>query len=381
MISTKRTTGLAVVALLGLAACGGDNASDLLAADPTQPPATEPPVTEPPVTEPPVTEPPVTEPSATEPPVAEPPATDPQGGDLDAFCSASADFYSQARALDFIAGSDDTAARSLFDEMTVSLSGALLNAPDEEFAAAPRRAQELLDIMLPAFDEVDYDIGALGSLANEDEVNSALADFGGLQGELLGFLDESCGLDEATLVVAAEAAADRVATAPGPEPEPEPEPEPDPSSDVQSVSDESGTITVDVPSTWTQVDGRPDGDLRQLVAAPDTAAFLAAFNRPGVIIVAGDAPAGNGAEAGAAGLEGIATSIGADGCTLVESIDYDDGVYVGTENTYQCPGTDATTRFAGGTNGAGDLFWLLGVIFEPGDEAIWTTVTESFFVD
>ncbi|ANH69178.1 YncE family protein [Mitsuaria sp. 7] len=45
--------------------------------DPTTPPVTQPPVTQPPVTQPPVTQPPVTQPPVTQPPVTQPPVTQP----------------------------------------------------------------------------------------------------------------------------------------------------------------------------------------------------------------------------------------------------------------------------------------------------------------
>ncbi len=68
MMNAKKLVALllALVMILGLAACGGPA--------PTDPPATEPPATEPPATEPPATEPPATEPPVTEPPVTYIPA-------------------------------------------------------------------------------------------------------------------------------------------------------------------------------------------------------------------------------------------------------------------------------------------------------------------
>lgn len=385
-------TPLALGALV-LAACGGgDNARNVLTADDTTPttdaaPATDAPLpTDPPATDPPTSDAPVT----TDTPVSTDPSTDP-AGDIAAFCGASEQFFVEASALNSIDGDDDVAARALFADMGVSVSGAIFNAPTPEIAAAPQRMQEVFATLLPALDAVNYDIDAVNELPNADEVNAGFAEFGEIADQLQGFIVAECGSDLAALETAATAKAAEVSGTPGPASTDPVSSDPVPattiadtgSSDVGAVEvvDNSETISVTVPSTWTDVNGAPDGELRQLIAAPDNAAFLAGFDSPGVILVAGDAPAGNGGDAGIAGLDGLSAAVEGDGCALAAEVPYDDGVYTGTERTYGCPGTDAIARFAGGTNSEGNVFWLLGVVYEPANADTWTLVTESFLVD
>lgn len=351
------------------------------------PPPSDPPATDVPTTDAPVT---TDAPAATDAPVSTDASTG-QAGDIAAYCGASEDFFVDASALNNIDGDDDGAARALFDNMSVATAGAIFNAPNPETAAAPLLMRDVLATLLPALDEVNYDIDAVNGLANADEVNAAFGQFGEIVLGLQSFIQTDCGSDIGALEAAAVARAAEVAGTSGPVTS---DPittdaapvttDADPgSSDVAAVEvvDDSETISVAVPTTWTDVNGAPDGELRQLIAAPDAAAFLAAFDSPGVILVAGDAPAGNGGDAGIAGLDGLSGAVEGDGCVLAAEVPYDDGVYTGTERTYGCPGTDAVARFAGGTNSDGSLFWLLGVVYEPADTDTWTLITESFLVD
>ncbi len=383
-------TSLTLASCSLLAACGGggDNAREVLSGsgdtsnvttDTASSTTETPEATEPPVTQAPE---PTDVPGSTDVPVA----TDASAGavgDLAAFCGASEQFYVEARALDSIDGDADSAARTLFAGMSVSVSGAIFNAPTAEVAAVPQRAQELLAVFVPALEAVDYDADAVNDLGNAGELNAAFDEFGQILDQLETFVVAECGSDVAELQSASVAKADEVSGASDSTDVATTIDEPA-SDDVAVdviVADDSETISVSVPSSWTDVNGAPDGDLRQVVAAPDAAAFLAGFNAPGVIIVAGDVPAGNGAAAGIAGLDGLSASVEADGCVLGQSIDYDDGVYVGTERTYSCPGTDAVARFAGGTNADASIFWLLGAVYAPTDVAVWNLITESFLVD
>jgi hypothetical protein len=308
------------------------------------------------------------------------------GGDLAAFCAASEQFYVEAKALDNLDGDADAAARRLFNAMTVSVTGAIFNAPTEALAAAPQRMQDVLAVLLPSLETIDFDVDVVEELPNFDEVSTAFVEFGTILDDLEGFVVSECGADlDALAAAAVDAAADASrATDPSSSDPAAPTTVADVGADEGGavvVTDDSETISVSVPSTWTVVDGAPDDDLRQLVVAPDIEAFLAGFDSPGVIIVAGDAPSGNGAEAGAAGLDGLASTIEAEGCVLGETLPYDDGVYTGTENIYSCPGTDVVARFAGGSNFDGSIFWLLGVVHSPSEADVWDLITDSFLVD
>ena len=387
---SSRVLPAGIAALLVLSACGGgDDARDVLSggdtAGDTMPDTTPDTVAEAePTTV--VTDPATTiadaAPDTTADTVApsdEADGSDPSG-DLAAFCGASSQFYVEARSLGVIGPDDDAAARTLFGRMELSLAAALLNAPDEATAAAPRRVDELFAILLPALDTLGYDFAELETLDNSEEVAAAFTEFSGIVDDLAAFLTDTCEMDAAELAARADAlglelgststSGSEVPTTVGED-----------ELAVTTVVDDSGRLTAEVPVEWTDSQGTPDEELRQLVASADIAAFLASFAEPGMILVSGDTPDLNGAEAATAAIAGFEGAITSQGCVLENTETYDDGLYSGEERRYSCPDTTAVTRLAGGTNETADLFWLLAVVHEVGDEASWTTVTESFLVD
>lgn len=383
VMTAKRSTTLLLTAGLALAACGGgDNARQVLegsgdsAPATDSVPATDPVETDPPATDPPATDPPPTDPPATDPAVSDPPSSDPVGGDLSAFCGASSQFYVEAQALNEIEADDDAAAEALFGRMQISLPAALLNSPSEEMSAAPRRVEEVFAVLIPALDTLGYNFDDLSSLDNPDEVSAAFIEFVEVVDQLRIFLVDTCEADLASLDdEAATLAADVGTVAPTPT-------DGDPGSDdlgALEVTDVSGTITVTVPASWTDVVDDPQGELRRLVAAPDAAAFLAGFTDPGMILLVGDVAAGAGADEAATRFDGLETSVTEAGCSPNFNLPYDDGVYVGDESIYSC--ADATVRLAGGTNDSGDLFWLLAVVYGDGEDETWSLIADSFLVD
>jgi serine protease Do len=111
-----------------------------------------------------------------------------------------------------------------------------------------------------------------------------------------------------------------------------PVPVPDP-VDVGSfvfVSDDTGTVEVSVPETWSQVDGAPVTDgagnqFAQVVASPDLAGYNQSWNVPGVAVSATQALVGtNMDDALATFTQGAQAD-----CTLDNQGDYDDGLYIG----------------------------------------------------
>lgn len=377
-------------AALVVASCGGgDDARSALSgesddAGQADPPATDSvttdvPVTEPPVTEPAPTDPPATDPPSTEPATDAPPPTGPPGAPDPAYCGASSQFYLEAQALREI--DDDAAAQQIFERMQVSLTATLINAPDEAAAATPRQMQEVFDVLLPALESVDFDADALDTLPNADELQTNFGTFVEIVERLEAFLVDGCGVDVEALQRQAVDLAAQVGSGSssdsstgGPDVDP-------PAGGVQTVTDDSGTITTDVPAEWTDVRGEPDGELRQVVAAPDVDAFLASYSEPGVIIASGDAPVGNGSEAADAALEAFRGAVEADGCSQNIAAPYDDGVYVGERLAYSCPGSPANVTLAAGTNSAGDIFWLFAIVTAEGDADTVSLITDSFFVD
>ena len=100
--------------------------------------------------------------------------------------------------------------------------------------------------------------------------------------------------------------------------------------DFVLVSDDSGAVQVSVPDTWAQVDGAPATDgggnqFLQVVASPDLAGYGQSWNVPGVAVSASQALVGTDLDAALASF----TSGAQADCTLDNTGDYDDGLYVG----------------------------------------------------
>jgi serine protease Do len=101
-----------------------------------------------------------------------------------------------------------------------------------------------------------------------------------------------------------------------------------------SVSDDSGSITLEVPVEWNDLDGTPQPDFGPSIwASPDLASFIDSFNTPGVIVEA------TGLE-GPPDLEGVLMDFefGA-ACTFVGTSPYSDALYTGLIDEYiDCAG-------------------------------------------
>jgi hypothetical protein len=105
-----------------------------------------------------------------------------------------------------------------------------------------------------------------------------------------------------------------------------------------TVTDDTGTITVDVPATWTDVATAPDGGRPFIEAAPDRAAYNGTFTVPGVTYIAAPFSADTEAATQQFGL----TS----GCASEETQSYDDGAFAGTQLVYsQCGGEGSSAEF------------------------------------
>ena len=103
-----------------------------------------------------------------------------------------------------------------------------------------------------------------------------------------------------------------------------------------SVSDDSGSITVDVPAEWADLDGAANENFGpSLYAAPDIQSFLDTFDTPGVII---EATSGRTADDIQATLDEIDFS---SQCTYEGRDIYGDALYLGSYDLY--------TNCAGGT--------------------------------
>ena len=108
-----------------------------------------------------------------------------------------------------------------------------------------------------------------------------------------------------------------------------------------TVIDDTGRISVDVPTAWADVDGTPvsigGSTVADIRASSDLAAFASTWTTPGVIVSAGDVPGVTPEQI----LDDERTTLGST-CTFQGREPYTDGLYVGSFDTYTaCGGTTA----------------------------------------
>ncbi len=380
--TSRRIAACSLVALLAVTSCGGG--SDANDVDDTRPERDEPDAsvaTAPPVdtavveatttvatTDPPVTDPPVTEPPVTDPPVTDPPITDSAS---EPFCAAAENFFVPGRALDFADINDPFTLRTVFESLNAAAPLVIELAPNDDDAALFVESKRLLDIATPGLEGAGYDLANAGAIVDGAAVGQALIDFGDLLGDMQGFLIDRCSSDRLDLDGTAQTYADDLALGVTPE-----LPEVDLGEDLDIASDD-GSITATVPATWSDVDGAPDGEVRRLAAAPDLEAFLLSYVVPGMIVVTGDSVTEDDwIERHQALLDASA----GEGCTELSREDYDDGVYTGTEALLDCGDPATQTRIIGGRDSAGELFFLLAIVYPVGQTEIRDTIVESFLL-
>ncbi len=125
------------------------------------------------------------------------------------------------------------------------------------------------------------------------------------------------------------------------------------SGGFSTVSDDTGTVTMDVPSEWSDVDGATitGGDGRtwySVAASSDLAGFQSTFTTSGAQLVA--------TEASLSVADALATFDFSSQCSLVtESGAYDDGYYAGAYNEYDCSGTYELVLATQDSGGSGTL--------------------------
>jgi serine protease Do len=144
----------------------------------------------------------------------------------------------------------------------------------------------------------------------------------------------------------------------------------EPTGEFVDVQDDTGSVFVQVPAAWSQLDGAPftDGQGNNWVgvtASPDIASFTSSWNTPGVSVLAS---AGALANTTVDDLIGTASGVTADGCVSEGPVEYADGYHTGAYEYY----TDC------GPNGAGYL--VLAAVADSGNYLIYVTVqvvTES----
>jgi serine protease Do len=154
-------------------------------------------------------------------------------------------------------------------------------------------------------------------------------------------------------------------------------------TEYTEVTDDSGAISVQVPTSWAQVDGTPitldDGTtIANISAAPDLQAFYSNWTSPGLSL------SGAGPEVGTDVNELLATitSNAAEGCTETPPQDYDDGLYTGLIQVFtDCGGTGAVV-LAIAAQPADGSFTALAIIqlATEADIAVADKVVETFVI-
>lgn len=111
------------------------------------------------------------------------------------------------------------------------------------------------------------------------------------------------------------------------------------------IQDDSGSISLEVPSEWADVDGAPytdDGgnEIFDVRAASDLETFMNSWDTPGVIVSASVDLAQNNNEVTL--LDDLVDALSGQ-CTYVGRSDYEDALYTGAYDVYEdCGGTGAT---------------------------------------
>ncbi|WP_448810991.1 S1C family serine protease [Agromyces bauzanensis] len=116
------------------------------------------------------------------------------------------------------------------------------------------------------------------------------------------------------------------------------------SGDYVTVTDDSGSISLEVPASWSQVDGAAVTDQNgttweQVSAAPDLAGYQGTWTTPGVTVYASQAAAAMAPDAAA---DLVTADLAAQGCVSTGREPFDDGLHAGVWEIFTGCGGSAT---------------------------------------
>jgi hypothetical protein len=248
---------------------------------------------------------------------------------------------------------------AVLDEMEATLPAAIESAPIPTFAERPIRAAELLLPIREFFEAAEY-LALLIAQNLTESVQADVDEFDEIVASLDAFLTESCGFAEGEADDAARQYADQLAF-----------------TFVHSLIDDSGTITVDVPVEWSDVATSPINGLNAIEAAPDLESYNTLWDADGLFIIA-DSPAAEEFDANA-----IAADLApASQCSLIETLDYHDGVYTGRQDVYeQCGGTDGVAVTVVGTDNGNTVSFVVSIQLARGFGPAIDIILDSFLVE
>lgn len=152
-------------------------------------------------------------------------------------------------------------------------------------------------------------------------------------------------------------------------------------SEFVSISDDSGTLTVEVPAEWSDVDGAPitldDGtELQNVSAAPDLAAFFGDWSSPGLSLTATQQ------DMTPDEMLDQLISGAAEACEDNGRDDYDDGLYQGRIQYYgNCGGIGAATiGIAASPPEGGFTAFVIVQLASEADIAVLDRIVQTFTV-
>lgn len=148
-----------------------------------------------------------------------------------------------------------------------------------------------------------------------------------------------------------------------------------PYTGYRSVTDDSGSIRVDVPAEWSDVDGRPTADGPNLQVAPSVGGFLNTYTTPGVMI---QALRGSGG-----GIDAVLDGVRFSACGYSGRESYDDGVYTGKFDVYEgCEGRETTiVHIVAAPADRSFTVQVMAQLVSERDAEALETIVSSFYVE
>lgn len=152
-------------------------------------------------------------------------------------------------------------------------------------------------------------------------------------------------------------------------------------SEFVQITNDSGSISVEIPAEWADVDGAPvtldDGTVLQSVsAAPDLAAFFGDWTSPGLALTV------TPSDLAPDDLLDQLISGASEACQDAGREDYDDGLYLGRIQYYSaCGGTEAAVvGIAASPEGGGFTAFVIVQLASEADVAVLDHIVQTFTV-
>ena len=127
------------------------------------------------------------------------------------------------------------------------------------------------------------------------------------------------------------------------------------SGEYVTITDDSASISLEVPAAWGQVDGAASTDANgttweSVSASPDLAGYQGTWSTPGVTVYASQAAAGMAPDAAA---DLVTADLAAQGCVSEGREPFDDGMHTGVWEIFTGCGGEATYVVVGANDYAG----------------------------